>query len=65
MSNDQQEKKSAGKKHPASTAQSPLGQPSADLNGAAIIDHKGREVPITEAMIVEAFAKIAQSGKAQ
>jgi len=31
---------------------------TASLNGAAIIDENGREIPITEAMIVEAFDEI-------
>jgi hypothetical protein len=35
------------------------------LHGAAIIDKDGREVPITESMIVEAFDKIENSDKAQ
>ena len=41
-------------------------QPSENsLHGAAIIDKNGREVPITESMIVEAFDKIENSDKAQ
>ncbi|MDG1818239.1 MAG: hypothetical protein P8H31_00240 [Porticoccaceae bacterium] len=36
-----------------------------NLNGAAIIDNKGREVPITESMIVDAFNQIEKSDKAQ
>lgn len=35
------------------------------LHGAAIIDKDGREVPITESMIVEAFDKIEKSDKSQ
>lgn len=67
MSNDHQREKDAGKEHPASasTTPNPSGKTSADLHGAAIIDSKGREVPITESMIVEAFDKIEQSSKAQ
>ena len=38
--------------------------PEENLNGAAIIDKNGREVPITESMIVEAFDKIEKSDKA-
>lgn len=34
-----------------------------NLNGAAIIDKNGREVPITESMIVEAFDAIERSEK--
>jgi hypothetical protein len=41
-------------------------QPSENsLHGAAIIDKDGREVPITESMIVEAFDKIENSDKPQ
>lgn len=41
-------------------------QPSENsLHGAAIIAKDGREVPITESMIVEAFDKIENSDKAQ
>ena len=41
-------------------------QPSENsLHGAAIIDKDGREVPITESMIVEAFDKIENSDKSQ
>lgn len=65
LSNDHQQEKDAGKEHPASTTPNPSGKTSADLHGAAIIDSKGREVPITESMIVEAFDKIEQSSKAQ
>ena len=36
-----------------------------NLNGAAIIDKNGREVPITESMIVDAFNQIEKSDKAQ
>jgi hypothetical protein len=36
-----------------------------NLHGAAIIDKNGREVPITESMIVEAFDKIEKSDKSQ
>ena len=40
-------------------------QPAANsLNGAAIIDKTGQEVPITESMIADAFGEIANSGKA-
>jgi hypothetical protein len=42
------------------------GQPAiSKLNGAAIIDEDGREVPITESMIDDAFGKIENSGKSQ
>lgn len=43
------------------TEQSPAG----NFNGAAIIDSRGQEVPITESMIVEAFDKIENSDKPQ
>ena len=39
--------------------------PAANLNGAAIIDKDGREVPITESMIVDAFDEIKNSDKAE
>ena len=39
--------------------------PLANLNGAAIIDKDGREVPITESMIVDAFDEIKNSDKAE
>ena len=39
--------------------------PAANLNGAAIIDKDGREVPITESMIVQAFDEIESSDKAE
>ena len=35
-----------------------------NLNGAAMIDKSGQEVPITESMIADAFGEIARSGKA-
>jgi alanine-synthesizing transaminase len=35
-----------------------------NLNGAAMIDKTGQEVPITESMIADAFGEIANSGKA-
>jgi len=39
--------------------------PASNFNGAAIIDSKGQEVPITESMIVEAFDRIGNSDKPQ
>lgn len=39
--------------------------PAGNFNGAAIINSKGQEVPITESMIVEAFDKIENSDKPQ
>jgi hypothetical protein len=39
-----------------------LEQPATgNLNGAAIIDDQGREVPITESMLVDALDKIVNS----
>lgn len=32
-----------------------------DLHGAAIIDENGKEVPITESMLSEAFDKLTQN----
>jgi hypothetical protein len=37
--------------------------PKDNLNGAAIIDKSGQEVPITESMIADAFNAIAKSDK--
>lgn len=37
--------------------------PEDNLNGAAIIDKSGQEVPITESMIADAFDQIAKSDK--
>ena len=34
--------------------------PQVDLHGAAIIDENGKEVPITESMLSEAFDKLTQ-----
>ncbi|MDF1781205.1 MAG: hypothetical protein P1U67_07925 [Alcanivoracaceae bacterium] len=36
-------------------------QSNADFNGAAIIDAKGREIPITEEMVREACSKLEQN----
>jgi len=33
-------------------------EPTVDLHGAAIIDKNGKEVPITESMLAEAFDKL-------
>ena len=50
----------------AETSNATAKQPSpVSLNGAAIIDENGREIPITESMIIEAFGEIENSGKSQ
>ncbi len=36
-------------------------QPGKDFHGAAIIDEHGREIPITEAMIQQAFQRLENS----
>lgn len=36
-------------------------QPGKDFHGAAIIDEQGREIPITEAMIQQAFQRLEKS----
>lgn len=36
-------------------------QPGKDFHGAAIIDAQGREIPITEAMIQQAFQRLEKS----
>lgn len=54
------------KEHQPADSETGSEQSSEDnLNGAAIIDKNGREVPITESMIVEAFDKIEKSDKPQ
>ena len=64
MSKDHQQVDKQSSVEPA--AEKALNQPSPDsLQGAAIIDKNGREVPITESMIVEAFNKIENSDKSQ
>ena len=44
----------SGEKKPESTV---------DLHGAAIIDENGKEVPITESMLSEAFDKLIETEK--
>lgn len=39
--------------------------PAVDLHGAAIIDKDGKEVPITESMLNEAFDKLIETDKSQ
>ncbi|MGB0450221.1 MAG: PA1571 family protein [Porticoccaceae bacterium] len=66
MRGDQQQEKDPGKNNLDPSTEGEKSQPSAiDLNGAAIIDKDGREVPITESMIVDAFDEIAKSDKPQ
>ncbi|MEH6782695.1 MAG: PA1571 family protein [Alcanivorax jadensis] len=38
-------------------------QPGKNFHGGAIIDEQGREVPITEAMIQQAFQRLEKSGQ--
>jgi len=38
-------------------------QPGKNFHGAAIIDEQGREVPITEAMIQQAFQRLEKSSQ--
>jgi hypothetical protein len=39
-------------------------QPGKNFHGAAIIDEQGREIPITEAMIQQAFQRLEKSSQA-
>lgn len=67
MSTDTQSNKKRG--NPEGKSMEPIGQPiasganlgelsGADLHGAAVIDENGKEVPITEEMILTAFERL-------